>query len=431
MPFTFPTSKVICPFCFEKFHIGHAPYRVYSERKADPDDRVMEFLNLDTSIPFPMHPVQEIRGFWRRLLGYFYFPSVKEKKRVVKNRICPNCHMTLPSQLANSGKNGDIIAVIGYRNTGKSNFYGVLIPSLRDRYAGEVGFSMHALDSFNVNDGRPISSDQLHRKRYGNYLYGKEPMAVANTTRAQTNPDVRIPMIYRLNLKRFTLWQRILHPFSHHRPLDLVLFDAAGEDLDESIKERIQARYLAYASGIIMLLDPVSFPALRKKLRPDIAARTFEDDFFDTFKSIPEAMDEYSSHYHWSRKIKTPVAVVISKFDELRPNGKPLEGLDPSVFYDHEHSSGFDKQVVDETSDHIYQFLRQNGINYIVESLDEYSNWKLFGMAALGQPPRDDNHLDSIEPINIADPLLWILYKLGHIAAKEEKSKEEKSKEEK
>ena len=419
MPFTLPFSKVVCPFCFHEFRIGHAPFRVYSDPNRVQDPKVLEFLNL-TGVRMPMPPVEEIQGFWRKLIGLVYYPKMRDKNRIVKNRICPSCHMTLPTQLANNGKKGDVIAVVGYRNTGKSNFFGVLIPSLRNRYAREVGLSLHALDSFDVTDGRMCSSDTLYDKRYGSSLQAKEPKAVPATPSAQTNQDIRIPMIYRLNMKKFTMCQRILHPFSHHRPLDLVLFDAAGEDLDSAEVQRIHARYLSRAAGIIMLLDPLSYESIRRDLRPDINDSTLAKRF-DTFKSITDAMANYNPHYHEGRQVKTPLAVVLSKFDELRPNGQPLEGLDPSVFHDHVHSSGFDKRVVDETSEHLYKFLDQRNINSVLASLDEYSTWKLFGMAALGHPPMRDNRLTTIEPINIADPLLWILYKLGHIAAKKER----------
>ncbi|MCR5163353.1 MAG: hypothetical protein K6C40_04970, partial [Thermoguttaceae bacterium] len=142
----------------------------------------------------------------------------------------------------------------------------------------------------------------------------------------------------------------------------------------------------------------------------------------DPFKAISEALElDSDSGFRLGRKTKIPVAIVVSKFDELRPNGQPLPGLDPSVFYDHVHSQGFDKQAVDETSDHLCQFLHAYGFNGVLQTLNEYKNWKLFGMAALGHAPDENNHLPSIDPINIADPLLWILYKLGHITAKKEK----------
>jgi hypothetical protein len=41
-------------------------------------------------------------------------------------------------------------------------------------------------------------------------------------------------------------------------------------------------------------------------------------------------------------------------------------------------------------------------------------------MSALGRSPRPDRTLTSIEPINIADSLFWILNQLGYLQTEEE-----------
>ena len=328
--------------------------------------------------------------------------------------------MPLPFQLANNGEQGQTIAVIGYRNTGKSNFLGVLIRSLQHRYSREVGLSIHALDSFDVNQLQACSSDDLYQRRYGRYLDNDK--AVAGTPTLHTNPDIRIPMIYRLNMKHFTWFQRLLQPFSHHRPLDLILFDAAGEDLDSTETQQLYSRYIAHASGIILLVDPLAYPSIRRDVRSDILQDSYSNEF-DTFKVVMDSMSRYNKMYKANRRIRTPLAVVFSKFDELRPDGEPLEGLDPSVFNDHVHDHCFAKDLVDDTSEKIYRFLEQRGIGSVISSLDEYQNYRLFGMSALGNAPAEDHSLSCISPINIADPLLWILHELGYLPAKEEIAK--------
>ena len=121
MPFTHPFSKVLCPFCFEYIHLGQAPVRIVSSSELVNDSVVQKFLRLPASAQALMPPVEEPTGFFNKALRYFYYPPIRNGQ-VVKYRICPNCHMKLPIQLANNKMKSNIIAVIGYRDSGKSNF---------------------------------------------------------------------------------------------------------------------------------------------------------------------------------------------------------------------------------------------------------------------------------------------------------------------
>ena len=91
MPFTFPNSKVFCPFCFHEFHIGHAPFRDYSDNHKEKDPVQAAFFDRRVEEHPDNYPVKEIQGFWHKLIGYFYYSRSLDKKR----RICPHCHMTL------------------------------------------------------------------------------------------------------------------------------------------------------------------------------------------------------------------------------------------------------------------------------------------------------------------------------------------------
>ena len=179
----------------------------------------------------------------------------------------------------------------------------------------------------------------------------------------------------------------------------------------------LYCRYISRAAGIIALIDPLSYPEIRNNITMNYRSTSYQNRPYDTMGVLTQTI-ESSGRRKSTQKIKTPLAVTISKFDLLRN----IDGLDPSVFEDHVHSSGFDSHAADKTSDAIRDFLirkRINSIPTIVES--NYKTYKYFGMSALGRSPRPDRSLTSIEPINIADSLFWILNQLGYLQTEEER----------
>lgn len=418
MPFTHPFSKVLCPFCFEYFHLGQAPVRVVSSSELVNDPVVQEFLRLPAGSEALMPPVEEQSGFFNKAIRYFYYPALHNGK-VTKHRICPHCHMKLPIQLGNNGMLSNIIAVTGYRDSGKSNFFGVLINELKNRYSQEVGLNLITQETFSTSAMRSVFSDELYNERYGADLLGDNPQVVRATLSAQTNSDIRIPLIYRLNLTRFSKRQRWLHPFANHRPIDLVLFDAAGEDMSSPEMLSLYCRYISRAAGIIALIDPLSYPEIRNDITMNYRSTSYQNRPYDTMGVLTQTIESAGRH-NSTQKINTPLAVTISKFDLLRN----IDGLDPSVFEDHVHSSGFDSLAADKTSDAIRNFLIRKRINSIPTVVENnYKTYKYFGMSALGRSPRPDRSLTSIEPINIADSLFWILNQLGYLQTEEEMKK--------
>ncbi len=415
MPLTHPFSKVLCPFCFEYFHLGQAPVRIASSSELVNDDVVQNFLHLPAGAQALMPPVEEPTGFFNKALRYFYYPSLRSGQ-VVRYRICPKCHMKLPIQLANNKMTSNIIAVTGYRDSGKSNFFGVLINELKNRYSQEVGLNLITQETFSVNEMRSVFSDQLYTERYGADLLGDNPQVVRATLSAQTNIDIRIPLIYRLNLTRFTKKQRMLNPFAKLRPIDLVFFDAAGEDMSSPEALAQYCRYISRAAGIIALIDPLSYPEIRSEITMNYNSTSYQNRPYDTMGVLTQTIESSDSHAV-TQKIKTPLAVTISKFDLLRN----IDSLNPFVFEDHVHSSGFDAIAADNASNAIRDFLVSKRIYSITSVVENnFKTYKYFGMSALGRSPRPDRSLSSIEPINIADSLFWILNQLGCLQTEEE-----------
>ncbi|HID77786.1 MAG TPA: hypothetical protein EYP56_17540, partial [Planctomycetaceae bacterium] len=108
-------------------------------------------------------------GFVGRLWRQFW---VQDHPAASRKKVCPSCHMFLPHKTANGELASEIVALVGARNAGKSNYFGVLLNSLEARYAGEVGFSFFAQETFSVREMKPISSRTLYQARYGARLFG-------------------------------------------------------------------------------------------------------------------------------------------------------------------------------------------------------------------------------------------------------------------
>lgn len=369
-----------------------------------------------------MAPVEEVTGTFNKFLRCFWHPSLANDTEV-KYRICPHCHMQLPVQLAHNRLKSSVIAVTGFRSSGKSNFFGVLIDALKNRYSQEVGLNLSTQETFSTRTLRTIYSDELYKERYGNNLFGDNPKAVMATLSAQTNIDIRIPLIYRLNLTRFSLKQRLLHPFATHRPIDLVFFDAAGEDSTSPVTQDLYSRYFSRAAGIIALIDPLSYKNIRNDIKMEYSPSSVQDEY-DTIAVLKQTIERQNSKYV-NKRIKAPLAVTISKFDLLRN----IDGLDQSVFEDHVHSNGFDEVAAKKTSDAIRKYIISKELNSIISVAEgNFETCQYFGMSALGRSPKEDYSLTSIDPINIADSLLWILYQLGYLQTEQEMKKKPRKK---
>ena len=142
---------------------------------------------------------------------------------------------------------------------------------------------------------------------------------------------------------------------------------------------------------------------------------SYQNPTYDTLGILTQQIESFDSRSA-TQMIKTPVAVTISKFDLLRN----IDSLDQSVFEDHVHSSGFDSLAADRTSNAIREFLIRKEYSIISNVESHFKTYKYVGMSALGRSPSPDRSLSSIDPINIADSLFWILNQLGYLQTEEE-----------
>lgn len=419
MPFISPWRKVICPFCFGGFHLADAPSRKISANvKKEPDPVLGRFLGVQVvPVTFPVVPAPDgLTNFLHR----FYIPTQRDRNAVVYHRICPYCHMELPIAMSNGYLKSDIIAIVGTRSSGKSNYFGVLLELLIKRYADEVGFAMMSLESYSLLQLERVSSDKLRKLRYGSLFDSDRRKAVPQTVRAELNPEIRIPLIYRLSSRRRKSFWNFFH---RSRVIDLVIFDAAGEDVEEDVSFELFGRYVNHASGILFLIDPFSYSAFRNRLPDELRQRISEQqrmlagvkaDPTDAIEAALRTMQQLQGHRP-DKKHSIPAAVVLTKIDMLK-------GLvDPLITNDVLHDGGYNEEQCSAISDEIRDLLKDLQAGQLESIMNtHFENYAFFGVSALGSLPAKDFSIGQIRPINVGNPLFWILYRLGFLDPVEE-----------
>jgi GTPase SAR1 family protein len=398
-------GMIYCPVCSHRFHLSRAPLRppLGAGAPTEADEHIARALGIVApDLPKVVPPPS---GLWARLRRRIWIESDSFDG---PSKVCPNCQLPLPFKTANGEAAGRTIAVIGAINAGKSNYLGVLVKYLRDRYRKETDFSLLTLSTFDVDEHKPISSDELYRKRYGNRLFATGGgLAVTKTFSAETEHQLRVPLLYRLEPGK-----------SHHpiigprRPIDLSLFDASGEDLGDEDNNRRFCSFIEAAAGIILLIDPTELPEVRRRLPVE-----FQDRFSPVDASALEVVrhtiiaSQKRRGRKTSDKIKVPVAVVFTKCDLL-------EGMCDRhvVFGDSRHRNGFDADDACLVADRLEEFVQTFDTAGVVSNVRrEFPQTSLFAVSAFGEQPGSDHRIGSISPTRIADPLLWILWKLGYL----------------
>lgn len=413
MAFINPLSKATCPFCFHSFHLSKAPKRL-----TDPNQPVMRDPKLGNFLGTPgpeLGAIKEPSDFsiMEKIFGRVF---VTDDWKSGHKKICPNCHMYLPHATASGQLNSKTIAIIGARSSGKSNYFGVLLHELENRYADEVGFTIYDQETYSLQHNKQISSKKLYKTRYGSRLYGNEEYFAINQNKsAQQETDLRIPLIYRLefpnpnNKKLFSFSKPVIS-------MDLVIFDAAGEDLQDPEAIEKLCNYLLNSSGIIFLIDPLQFDLVRKKLEGTLTNSEKNKIDFDSSEMISRIINLFQSRggLKLGGKIPVPTAFAFSKFDLIEKLISPQSLLHKN----NKHKRGFNLKNCRKISEEVLEFTinweNKKFANLVERKFETYC---FFAFSALGQSPNPDSlQIERVRPKNVADPLLWLLWKNGYIS---------------
>lgn len=411
-----PWSKTLCPFCFETFHLSDAPWRPLANVNSSPDEHVRRFFDTAEAPVLPSVVVPE-KSFWGRVKGRF----VPDNERIKDHdRVCPECHMPLPPGIATGELDSEVIAIIGERFSGKSVYFGVLVHLLTQGHlARDAGFGVVAQPSWDLRTREKVPSSTLYQERYGRYLFGEKQTMPATPPREDVQGKaLRAPLIYRLMFYKRDRDGQVARPATITKVTDLVLFDFAGEDLENPNTMTLTFRYLTRAAGVIFLVNPLRLQGVRNQLPPEVLNRmlpaeraqaSVSADILDTFLGLFDRDARYGA----KRMIDVPVSITLTKLDMLRP----LIDAGSRVLTTPNHFGGFDLEDALRVSAEVEGHLELWAGGAVRANLNRFTQAGYFSLSSLGEQPEETGVIRSFAPHRVGDPLFWILHRLGYLPA--------------
>jgi len=376
--------KELCPYCFKYFRLGITPFRCKNSNCKKGRDPVRERKPWEERTP--LGKVLKPAGFFR-FAHKVSCPDCREESRT---HLCPKCHSELPDH---EYKNY-IFSVIGAKGAGKSHYIAVLINQIMGQYGYREDILLSEKDDYTIN-------------RYRNDFKApvfNEKQTINVTRSALTDANTQRPLIFSLDIKR----KRFLLGDTKNI-VNLIFFDTAGEDLNDSDVMSTVNRYIYRSDGIILLIDPLQLSRVRERLRLKHSGIELPEQNTDTAEILIRTTNliRNGKRLKGKDRISIPLAIAFSKFDAVQP----IIGDDQLSWNNAPcHRGGFDWEDFSAVNDEMEYLLKeewkQGALLQRVRSW--YSKYGFFGLSALGSNPCD-SRIDHIAPIRVLDPFLWLL----------------------
>lgn len=387
------SQKALCPYCFRRFDWRNSPFRCMNS--ACSDKRTADPVLLAN---WP--------GIAPRQKGLVIAPTTRGRsqlcpdcKRSTIFRLCPECHIRLPREFDRS--HNAIIAIVGAKGAGKSHYIATAIHELKNRVATEMNFAMEAMDDDTMD---------RYEREYKAPLYDKREELTA-THSAVANLGVRQPMLFTIKLrgKNFLGRSKIM------KSITLAFFDAAGEDLSRSDQMSSFNRYVAEASGIIMLLDPIQIGSVRAQFKTPPRLNAIAVDQGNVLTRVTDVVRDVRQLSRES-VIPVPVSVALSKFDQLRP----IVPEDMLVLKSSQAGRDYDSTAARTVIDEIESLLQRWNCDAILSQVrTNYLDYSFFGVSATGcNVDPQSGQFPFVKPNRVEDPFTWLLHKIGFFKSK-------------
>ena len=80
------------------------------------------------------------------------------------------------------------------------------------------------------------------------------------------------------------------------------------------------------------------------------------------------------------------------------------------------HRGGFNLKNIQKLSEEVIECTKEWESPKLANlAKSKFKSHCFFALSALGQSPKSDLQIDRVNPKNVADPLLWLLWKNGYI----------------
>ena len=197
--------------------------------------------------------------------------------------------------------------------------------------------------------------------------------------------------------------------------ITLSLYDTAGENLDKEDSMLCNNQYIANANGIIILLDPLQIPSVRKQLEGKIKLPAQNSDTTEILNRVIKVIRDRKKIKDKS-KINIPIALTFTKMDVLIKYDIIPEESALRLQSEHLARGAFVKSDFENTRLEIEGLLENFFADEVIQLLKQFSCYAFFGVSALGENPEGGvNMSGEPNPIRVLDPLLWLLSLNKHI----------------
>lgn len=369
------SHKRLCPVCIEEFYPGEC-----------------RIISRETREELKAAPTRWLeRHFARSHPESLSHPNYLRKSAC---RECPNCGYLFPSNFDESENLS--IAILGDVASGKTHYIASVIACLRGLHLKENPISF-------------ISADEKTGERYFRDYYTpifRQREVLSPTLPATSFNPYYYPLVYEMIPSKW-------HGTGLKRK-NLMLYDGAGEDYIQSERMMEYARYVLYASGIILLLDPLALSDVAEHVPPRLRKPSFQEYRpYDVLQSIIQIFDVYYGSEARNRLKLMPLAITVSKSDLLQ-----YSPLIKSQSYSFLNSSTdkniFNLREMETIRREVRDFLSLYGDNRrLIEITRFFPQVGFFAVSSTGCSPDEHGQYPFIEPIRCTDPVLWILRTLG------------------
>lgn len=371
-----------CPYCYNRIELNKVVFRCTGQTQAGrtactprPDAQRQQFLGDGA----PAMPIISANGTAVVAKDAVTCGDCGARSAV---RCCPHCHSLLPHSLE---EDSPLFGLVGVRASGKT----VMLAALHRELLKTVA------RRFNAAIDNPGGGTGLAKQLQD---YDTEMSRDGGRLPQQTQVGQKsAPAVYEW---RYDVRGKV-------RSTLFSFYDNAGEDF-ASEDRALSIHYLGQVSGVILLLDPFSFPENVQKAQ-DKGVVLSQSDAPENVLASLTAVLRMSHAVKTNRKITVPVAVVVSKidafFDDL-PENHPLRQPSSTL-------GVFDEAEAASLHDHMSALVASWGGDGLLRSLQQnYETYRVFGASALGAEP--DYRTGEVNargrlPHRVAEPFLWLL----------------------
>jgi len=289
------------------------------------------------------------------------------------------------------------IALLGAKASGKSNYIGVLIDEIRKKMSGHFNCSLS------------MTCSKESKEAYDELYY--RPLFNEGRTARATDAGVEVPPLI-FPLRFMDAKNRII------KMAALTFYDTAGENLDDKNVMLTFNRYITNAHGIVLLLDPLQIPNIRKELLANgfNALPAQNTGIYDVLDTIITVIRRVTNNFRG--QIQIPLALVFTKIDVLEQYNIFPKDFCLREESEHINRGAFIRQDFEHTNIQI-QDLIDNWLDAdLIGHIKQFRQYSYFGVSSLGgNPTNNGTKIDSrgIRPRRVLDPLLWFLADNGYI----------------